>query len=105
FVTIGWLRPLLLPDKIRRYGILGAVCGVRQLYGAVKNAVVVVSHPRTGGYDQCQRYSGPAKQHGRSWPIFSEEHPPRQKANYRQAKEHAIIGPAGAKKYDPRRHQ
>src|SRR5258706_2183215 len=105
FVTVEWLRPLRLPDKIRRYGIFGAVCCIGQRNGTPKCAVVVVSHPRPGSYDQRQRYSGPAKQHRRSWPILSKEHPARQKATYGQAKKHAIIAPASAKKYDTRRHQ
>src|SRR5258708_13124565 len=105
FVTLEWLRPLRLPDKIGRYGIFGAVCCIGQRNGTAKRAVVVVSQPRSGSYDQRQRYSSPAKQHRRSWSILSKEHPPRQKANYGQAKKHAIIRSAGAKKDDTHRHQ
>src|SRR5216683_965504 len=105
FVMVEWLRPLRLPDKIRRYGIFGAVYCIGQRNRAPKCAIVVVSHPCAGSYDQRQRDSGSAKQHRRSWPILPKENPSRQKANYGQAKKHAIIGSAGPKKYDTDRHQ
>ena len=82
-VVIDRLGTRLLPDEIRRNGILGTVDGIGQSERASKHAAIVVSQPCSSSNEQCQRRCSAAKERASAWTVFCDreasEPVPRQR--------------------------